>query len=122
MRKWQVAAIAVGVLLAGLGAVMAATNPDQQAYESFATEALIDYGGKKLCPKVPFLGQSQCQSLLQSNKKEIRRFVTEGTQRHDFFLFSIYKTNLSIHPLLPSYEFGTVGAFQQFYVYKAKQM
>ena len=120
--KWQIGAIAAAVVLAGVGAIMAATNPQPDAYEAFATEALVDYGGKKLCPRVPFLGQTQCQSLLKSNQSEIRRFVSQGTQRQDFVLFSIYKTDLSIHPMLPSYEFATIGAFQKFYVYKAKQV
>ncbi len=121
MKKWKIAAITTGILLAGVGVAMAATNPTQEAYEEFATGALIDYAGKNLCTKVPILGAAQCQLLLEKNQAEIRRFVAQGTQRQNFFLFSIYTTDLSISNWLPSYHFESVGVFQRFHVYKAQE-
>ncbi len=121
MRKWQIGAIG-GVVLAAVAGGMIMTNPDEASYEAFATEALINYAGENLCPKVPFLGRMQCESLLKTNQAEIKKIVARGTQRHNFIFFSIYTTELSVTSLLPSYEFGTVGAFNQFYVYKAKQI
>ena len=67
MRKWQIGAIAGGGVMAVVAGLMAMTNPDQASYEVFATGALIAYAGENLCPKVPILGQLQCESLLKTN-------------------------------------------------------
>ncbi|WP_254721960.1 DUF4359 domain-containing protein [Kovacikia minuta] len=53
MKTWKITAIAGALLLAGLGGVMATNNPDQTAYETFATQALVDYTEQNLCKKIP---------------------------------------------------------------------
>jgi uncharacterized protein YceK len=129
MKTWQITAIAGVLLLAGLGSVMVTNNPDQEAYETFATQALVDYAEQNLCKKVPIIGSAQCRSLLTSNKSEIRKLIAEGTQRQDYVLFSIYETDLSpssmlppvVASLLPSYHFKTAGVFQRFFLYEKKE-
>ncbi len=88
-------AIAGVVLLAGLGSALVLNNPDQEAYEGFATQALIDYAEQNLCKKVPFLGAAQCKSVIVSNQAEVRKLITEGTHRQNYIFFSIYATDLS---------------------------
>ncbi|QZZ22216.1 DUF4359 domain-containing protein [Leptothermofonsia sichuanensis E412] len=121
MKKWKIVAIASGFAIVALGGVMAATNPQQPAYEVFATRSLIDYAGEKLCTKVPIIGRAQCESLLKTNQAEIRRFIAQGTERRNYVFFSIYVTDLSISTWLPSYHFETVGVFGQFFVLQAQE-
>ncbi|MGA7934657.1 MAG: DUF4359 domain-containing protein [Kovacikia sp.] len=129
MKTWQITAIAGALLLAGLGSVMITNNPDQEAYETFATQTLVDYAEQNLCKKVPFIGSAQCKSLLVSNQSEVRRLITQGTRRRDYVLFSIYETDLSpgsilppiVASLLPSYHFKTAGVCQRFFVYEKKE-
>lgn len=121
MKKWKIVAIASGLAVAALGGIMAATNPQQPAYEVFATGALIDYAGENLCTKVPIIGQAQCESLLRTNQTEIKRIIARGTERQNYIFFSVYVTDLSISTWLPSYHFETVGLFGKFIVLKARE-
>jgi len=117
--KWG--AIAAGVAIGGGMTAMALTNPDQPAYEAFATRALISYVKNHVCIKAPFGLQQQCSSLIDQNQPEIKQFIAQGTQRQDFFFFSIYSTDLSIGPWVPSYHFETIGIFRKFHVYKVQE-
>lgn len=118
---------AVGVVgaiaLAGVGAVMAATNPGQDSYEAFATQSLSTYLEQNVCAKAPkdFGLKKQCVSFLESNQAEIRQIISSNTQRQNYLIFSIYTTDLSVSSLLPSYHFETIAVGQQFHVYQAKQ-
>lgn len=120
MKTWKIVAIAAG-LVAATGVIMALTNPKQEAYETFATGALIDYAGENLCPKVPIIGKAQCETLLSTNRSEIKRFIAKGSERRNYFFFSIYVTDLSISTWLPSYHFETLGIFGKFFVMQAKE-
>jgi hypothetical protein len=122
MKRWKIIAITGGLLfVAAVGGSMVATNPRQEAYEAFATGALIEYAGENLCTKVPILGKAQCEALLNTNRAEIKQFVSKGTERRNYGLFSIYVTDLSISTWLPSYHFETLGLFGQFIVLKAQE-
>ncbi len=123
MRGWKgTATIAAGIALASFAAILAATNPSQEAYEDFATQQLNTYLEESVCAKTPGSGiQIQCDLLLRSNQSKIRRLISRGTQQKNFVLFSIYTTDLSISSLLPSYHVEAVGVLQQFKIYQAKQ-
>ena len=116
-----------GVAIAGLAAAMAVTNPNHRAYESYATQKLTGYLEENVCPEIPsFLGDllgNQCASLLRENQTEIRRLISDNTTQSNFVLFSLYRTQLAIPEFeaAPSYEFETLGIFERFYTYKAKQ-
>ncbi len=104
---------------------MALTNPNQATYEEYATEQLTTYLKDEACTQAPkvfsnFL-QRQCKSLLDTGRPQIQLIISKATQRQNFILFSIYRTNLDIGPYLPAYHFETVGAFQNFYVYQATE-
>jgi hypothetical protein len=133
MKGLQVVTAVGGVALAGVGVAMAMTNPQPAIYEEYAVTQITEYVQENLCPKAPnIFGQSfqnQCRSVIESNQSEIERIVSKGTQRQNFILFSIYQTDVSINTVvpffpanvLPAYHFESVGAFNNFYTYKAKK-
>ncbi|MGB3205425.1 MAG: DUF4359 domain-containing protein [Crinalium sp.] len=133
MKGLQAVSAIVGVALVGIGAAMALTNPNQDTYEEYAVEQLTRYLQKDICPKAPsILGvslQSQCNSIIQSNQPQIKQLISRTTQRQNFIIFSVYKTDLSAQTIvpflpqnvLPEYHFETVGAFDNFYTYQAQE-
>jgi hypothetical protein len=123
-----------GAVLAGIGIAMAVTNPNQTAYQTYAARQLTQYLQEKECVKLNASYQDLCK-LLDRNEGQalLRRVVADNTQRQNYGLFSIYKTNFSTAKLLPSflssfvtlpqitYETETAGLFGQFQTYKAEQ-
>lgn len=104
---------------------MAATNPSLSAYEAYAVQRLTEYLKSDVCSQVPeafgdFL-QRNCAKIVDSSQEQMRLIVTQATQQQNFILFSIYRTNLSVNPLLPSYQFETLGVFNNFYTYSAER-
>ncbi len=131
MKGLKMAILVTGVTLLGLGAAMALTNPNQPAYDEYAAEKLSEYVKEKVCQKAAIL-RDGCVSTVDAGRSDIQKVIAASTQRQDFILFSVYKTELSLNRLLPSglnsvlsglpsYQFETVGVFQSFYIYKAKQ-
>lgn len=123
IQNLRTGAIVAGCALALLGGALAITNPGQDAYEAFATQAAIDYLKAEVCAKAPtaFGLQKLCQSELESNQSKISKIITDGTQRQNFVLFSLYTTDLSISSDLPSYHVESVGALGQFMIYKTQK-
>ncbi|MCS6815250.1 MAG: DUF4359 domain-containing protein [Cyanobacteria bacterium] len=125
--------LAIGLILAGVGAIMALTNPDQSSYERYATQRLTAYLQDNVCtPQLKLLGaslQQDCRRLLMENQADIQQLIARGTQRQNFILFSHYTTNLSVNTifplvpadLVPSYRVETIGVLQNFYIFKTEQ-
>lgn len=122
MKTLKIVTIA-GVMLVGVGGLLAATNPGQAAYDEFATQAAIVYLKAEACAKAPtaFGLQKLCQSELESNQSKIKKIIDDGTQRQNFVVFSLYATDLSISPDLPSYHVESVGVLGQFILYKTQK-
>lgn len=113
------------VVLAALGTAMAMTNPSQSDYEEYALEQLTDYLKDNVCTQAPkdfdnFL-RRQCKTLVDSGRPQLRKMIAENTDQQNFLIFSIYHTELSVGPFLPSYNFETVAAFNKFYIYQAER-
>ncbi len=138
MKGLKLGLTLMGAAVLGVGVAMTITNPGQNAYEDYATEKLtelLNAEGAAACEEeVPdFLtdvfGENMCEDLLgqvlNGGQGVIRQIVSNNTERENYWIFSIYKTDLSSPDLLadqiPSYEFETVGAFQNFFTYKADQ-
>ncbi|MBW4576694.1 MAG: DUF4359 domain-containing protein [Aphanothece sp. CMT-3BRIN-NPC111] len=133
MKGLQVITVVGGIALVGLGVAMTLTNPGQDVYEEYAAQLLTEYLQENICPKAPaILGnslQGQCRSLVDSSQSEIKQLISQGTQRQNFIVFSLYKTDLSINKvvpflpsnLLPSYHAETVGALENFYTYQLEK-
>ncbi|NES18304.1 MAG: DUF4359 domain-containing protein [Symploca sp. SIO3E6] len=127
MRVLQVLAVLGGLALVGLGAAMAVTNPRQDGYDEYAVEKLSTYLKEEACSQVPKLPQveeflqRQCKSLVDTARPQIKQVLSEKTERQNFLLFSIYRTDLNISPSLPAYHVETVGVFQKFYIYQLEE-
>jgi hypothetical protein len=129
LKPSKLIAYLVGIVLLGLGGVAAITNPDPKTYEEFAARQLSQYLKENTCAKAGLALQSSCGSLIEDNQAQIQQLISTNTERQNFLLLSIYKTDLSpgellpdfLSNLLPSYHFETVGAFSHFQVYKIKK-
>jgi hypothetical protein len=126
MKVLQIVTAIGGVAVLGLGAAMAVTNPDRDAYEEYAVEKLTTYLKDDACPQAPKvfgdLLQRQCKTLVDTGRPQIQQIIAKTTQQQNFIFFSIYRTNLEIGPILPVYHFETVGVFQKFYIYQAQKL
>ncbi|MCX7596229.1 MAG: DUF4359 domain-containing protein [Fischerella sp.] len=126
----------VGVVgLAVLGVAMVQTNPSQVEYEEYAVQKLTEYLKTNVCKQTPKFIENvmkfNCKQVVVSTQPQIRELITESTERQNFILFSIYRTDLKLSSLLPAldsvlpstpgYKFETLAAFNQFYTYKAEQ-
>ncbi|MFB2768828.1 DUF4359 domain-containing protein [Pelatocladus sp. BLCC-F211] len=123
--------------LAALGVVMTQTNPNQVEYEEYAAQRLTEYLNTNVCKKTPKFLENvikfNCRQVVNSAQPQIREVIAESTERQDFIVFSIYRTNFNVNSLIPAlkvdsvlpstpgYKFETLGAFDQFYTYKAEQ-
>ncbi|NET55592.1 MAG: DUF4359 domain-containing protein [Symploca sp. SIO2E6] len=134
MKGLSVLAVVGGLALVGLGTAMAVTNPPQDAYDEYAVEQLSVYLKKEGCNQVPQLPevedffpqaeeflQSQCKSLVDTARPQIKQILSQKTERQNLLIFSIYRTDLDLGLSLPAYHFETVGVFQKFYIYQFKE-
>lgn len=124
MKILKVVASVGAVVVLGVTAGMARTNPNPDDYKGYATQRLTEYIKTEGCQKVP-LPQDNCESIVESAEPQLAKIITNSTQRQNFIIFSIYKTELSLRqwvPFLPAYQFETLGAFQSFYIFKAEKL
>ncbi|MBF2001955.1 MAG: DUF4359 domain-containing protein [Synechococcales cyanobacterium C42_A2020_086] len=134
MKSVKVGAFLTAMAVVGLGGAMAATNPDPAAYNAFAAQRLAQYLQDEECVKLDANIRGVCDVLDQPQGQDlIKRLVDTNTQRQNYGVLSIYKTNLSTASLLPdflsgllsvpsvSYQVETVGVFNQFYIYRAER-
>lgn len=116
MKGLKVVASIGTVVVVGLGVAMAIANPSPEAYKDYAAKQVTQYLNDVGCEKVP-IAKNQCLSLVESAQPQIAEMINQNTERQNFLFFSIYKTEFAL-PLLPTYQFETVGALQNFYIYK----
>ncbi|NMG07523.1 DUF4359 domain-containing protein [Brasilonema sp. UFV-L1] len=113
----------VGVTI--LGVTMANTNPNQTKYEEYAAQRLTEYLQSNVCKKSPNLFENllnwNCDKLLEAANPRMKEIISLSTEKQDFIIFSIYRTDLKLNDLIPSYQFETVGAFDNFYTYSAQK-
>lgn len=133
MKSWNLPQSLGTAIVTGLLMSLAISNPSQSEYEEYAKEQLSEYVEQNVCPQAPKIwGKSlkqECKRLVNSNQSEIKDLISQSTERYNFILFSIYKTELSISKvspflpsdLLPSYHFGTLGVGYKFYIYQVEQ-
>lgn len=129
MKNLRVLAYILGASLLGIGVATFVTNPQQSSYEVYATRRLTTYLGANVCTEAGILS-SVCNSALNDNQSQIKKFIATNTDRQNFLFWSIYKTDLAAGDLLPSalqdavpaYHFETVGIFSSFYTYEAERL
>lgn len=112
--------------LGALVAVLAVTNPDQEAYADFAAETLATEARTALCEQENGLGGllgeigdvigetlgNLCDRALTEERiigqENIEQFISENTQRQNFLVFSIYTTEI------PAVRVKSVGVLNRF--------
>lgn len=111
----------------GLGTILAWLNPDQDAFDAYATSQLAHYLEEDVCEQIasplkPFM-EFSCKDLLLANQGSLQKAVRDRTRRYDFVLFSIYRTHLELPTLgiLPAYQIDTLGILGQFYTLNMRQ-
>lgn len=127
--KLQGLAYILGASLLGIGVATAVTNPSPERYEIFAAQTLSAYLQKNVCSKAGVL-ENTCESAIQDNQPQLKKFIADNTQRQNFLFWSIYKTDLApgellppvVGGLLPAYHFETVGVFSGFHIYQANKV
>lgn len=121
MKKINAIAAVTGTVLVGLGVAMAVTNPGPESYHDYASQRLMEYAQANACDRLP-IARGSCVAAIGSVQSDIEDIIRRNTQRQNFILWSVYKTDLSLPlPLIPAYQFETVGAFQSFYTYEYKK-
>ncbi|MBD3880720.1 DUF4359 domain-containing protein [Phormidium tenue FACHB-886] len=129
MKLFQLTASLLGIVLVGVGAATALTNPGEAAYEEYATQRLTEYLQESACSGTGIALQSSCSSLIQENRSQIQKLISANTQRQNFVFLSIYKTELApgkllpdfLSNLLPAYHFETAGVLNSFHIYRAEK-
>ena len=116
----------VGVLgLSLLAVAMVKSNPSEASYQQYAVKELSSYLKSNVCKKslgiLDKLINNQCGKFVDTASPQMRDIIAASTERHDFIIFSIYRTELKVNDWVPSYKFETVGAFDKFYTYNAQQ-
>jgi hypothetical protein len=135
MKRLNLVLITLLAAIAGVGVAMAVTNPSQAEYEEYATRELSRYlrrESRNICSQVQvpdFLESivgDQCPQLLETlvrnNRDQLQALISEGTERQNYGVLSLYRTDLEVSPLLPGYQFESVGVFRQFFTYKAERL
>jgi len=128
-------AISGGVVIIGAAGILGATNPSMENYADFATKEAIIYLETDACTqKLPIVGnsfQDECIKTAQSpdTQARIRSLIIENTDRRNYGIFSLYKTDLTVKDivpflpenLLPKYQAESVGVLKLFKTYGAKE-
>ena len=128
MKPFKIATLIGTVAFGGIVAFMALTNPRQDSYQDFAVSELSKYLKEEVCPQtvkieeLRDLFQDQCTKIVDQGRPVIREIIAHQTRRDNFFIFSIYRTNLDVGLGIPAYRFVSIGVFDKFYVYQAEEM
>lgn len=123
-----------GVLLGG-AVVLGVTNPSMNDYAGFATERALTYLEQDACTKkLPLIGnsfQDECVRTVKTPdfRENVYQLMLENTDRQNYGLFSLYKTDLSVQSIipflpnqvLPRYQAESIGILKLFRTYKTQE-
>jgi Domain of unknown function (DUF4359) len=109
------------LFLLGIAIGLTLTNPNRAAYETYATEQITELA-KEQCNRVPseyggFL-QSPCRMAIEVFKPELRPLVAAHTQRQNWYLVSIYRSEIVIPGVKSNVVMESIGVLNNFYTYK----
>lgn len=102
--------------------VLIVTNPGTGRYESYASQQLISYLKDDLCTQTTEIDeiQSTCRILIDTTSPQIKMILIRNTRQQNFLLFSLYHTNLNFSPIVPEYNFATLGIVDRFFTYQSE--
>jgi hypothetical protein len=103
--------ILIGIVVVAVG--MTITNPSKDRYIEYATEQFSETGKTSICAgeNIPIAAQQSCKFVISQGKGVIKRIVN-STKHQNFFLFSLYETDL------PNKKVTTIAAFGNFHMLK----
>ena len=114
------------IMLLGLGAIAAFTNPGEQGYKRYTSTILKERLEDEVCPEIakdlgPWL-EGQCYILVNTTSPYLAEAIAQQTKRQNFVIFSIYQADLPLPSPLPSYQIATIGILGKFYTYQAREL
>lgn len=114
-----------GITSIVLGAIAFLTNPQQHDYREYAVQTL-NIHLKEFCRQSDNLPgewlQNHCYVLVDTARPYLGATIDTHTLRHDFLVFSFYRTNLPVPTSLADYQIETIGIFNNFYTYKIEEL
>lgn len=110
---WKISQFGIIVLLI----VLTVTNPGANKYELYASRQLISYFKNELCSQATETKeiQSTCRIFIDTIRPQIKIILTKNTRKQNFLLFSLYYTDFSLSPVVPEYNFTTLGIVDRFF-------
>jgi hypothetical protein len=109
------------VFLMGLSIGLTLTNPNRTAYETYATEQITELA-KEQCDRVliEYEGslQSPCRMAIEVFKPELRPLIAAHTRRQNWYLVSIYRSEIAIPGVKFNVVVESVGVLNNFYTYQ----
>ncbi len=114
----------VTALSIGFIGCLCLTNPGQEDYQDYATDQIVFYVKDKICSErgsAIFL-RRYCHTLVDTSRKQLVRFLSQKTQRHNYLLFSVYSTDILLPGILPRFQFKTIGILENFYIFESDQI
>ncbi|MDB9427628.1 DUF4359 domain-containing protein [Microcystis aeruginosa CS-555/01A07] len=128
MKLARLGGMVLGVVLGGIAGILLTTNPNRQDYEQYASQRLTSYLKDNVCaraqasPEVQALLRGYCKMLVDTGHPFLQEAIAANTTRKNFLIFSVYQTELSFPPPLPSYQFSSVGFLNKLYIYEALEL
>ncbi|MFP4008850.1 MAG: DUF4359 domain-containing protein [Spirulinaceae cyanobacterium] len=127
--KYTPVIVGIGSFILFVLGGMVITNPSLDDYQDFATRRLAEYLKENACRQLPQdLGafvlqhcQTVTKTMIDIGRPQLREFIGSTTKKHDFLLFSIYETTISLDSSMPTYEFETLAILQTFYIYSIEE-
>jgi hypothetical protein len=120
MERWQVCSIGMGAVC-GLAGIMAMTNPDRAAYETYAIEQIGNLARNE-CDRAPagfgVILRGPCRAAIEAFKPQLRPLLAASTTRQNSIFFSIYRSDISIPAFNLNVQVESIGMFNNFYTYK----
>ncbi|MEB3199912.1 MAG: DUF4359 domain-containing protein [Synechococcaceae cyanobacterium] len=98
----------LGLLAVTAGLIgLAATNPGQARFEDYAAEQLSELITREICLQGGLSGLLRmvlpdCPALVQAQRPVFGRLAWAQTRRHNYGLFSLYRTEMGGQQLLPN--------------------
>lgn len=90
-----------------LGTAVTGTNPNMSDYEVFIQRQVIDW--TKTNPVIDILHHTPAGVLFQ-------KFIVHHTQRYDFIVFSVYRSDLNTYFLDKDLKMTSIGLLNNFLV------
>jgi hypothetical protein len=95
-------------LISAAVATLAWSNPPPADFEDFAADQLVTLAVKEVCgpeglPMLLQLVVQDCPKLMLSQRQVLGSLARQASQRWNFGLFSLYRTDLGGQALLPGF-------------------